>query len=128
MTRLKKELLFFLVAGCSAVGTDALIYHFLFQRLGYSPAKAVSFLTGTIVAYLLNKFLTFQAPQKSFTEFGRFGVLYSGTLVANVTVNRAILFLLPQHVLIAFLFATAVSAILNFLGQKFWVFAPAISR
>ena len=55
----------------------------------------------------------------------RFVILYSITLTANVIVNAAALQNLTNTVSSvqkAFLLATVVSALLNFLGMKFYVF------
>ncbi len=61
----------------------------------------------------------------------KFGALYGFSLVMNVAVNSSLLFLLhhfahvvdlPGKYLIAFVGATGFSAVMNFLGQKFWVF------
>lgn len=124
---LKKELPRFLVAGFSAVGTDLSIYYLLLDWLSYSPAKTISFLSGTVVAYLINKYWTFGRKEKSYQEMVKFLGLYLFTLAANVGVNRLTLGFLPDdfysRVFLAFLLATGVSTILNFLGQKFWVFA-----
>lgn len=124
---LKKQLPRFLAAGFSAVGTDFSIYYLLFDWLGYSPAKTISFLSGTIVAYLINKYWTFGKKEKSYREMAKFLGLYVFTLGANVSINLlALVFLiddLPFRVFSAFLLATGISTILNFLGQKFWVFA-----
>ena len=83
-------------------------------------------------AYLLNKFFTFKQPVHSTAELIRFFSLYGTTLVANVFVNYLALTLLPDFVgdflswsyivILAFVMATGVSTILNFTGQKLWVF------
>jgi len=126
MPGFRKELSRFLVAGFSAVGTDFGVYYLLFDFLGYSPAKVISFLSGTIVAYLINKYWTFEKKNKSYREMLKFLFLYLGTLIVNVAVNRISLRLLPglipYPILISFLLATGTSTILNFIGQKWWVF------
>lgn len=125
MSRIRKEIRWFIVAGVCAVGTDMLLYYLLFDRLGHSPAKAVSFLTGTCVAYVVNKYWTFEQHRSSYAEMARFGALYLTTLGANVGVNRASLALFPEAVFFAFLCATGTSTVLNFIGQKWWVFRRA---
>lgn len=116
-----KELQRFLVAGLSAVGTDLGSYYLLLNLFAHNIAKTISFLLGTIVAYIINKYWTFQKTEKSYPEIFRFAILYSLTLGANVLTNK---FVLDNTgvVLLAFLFATGVSTVLNFIGQKFWVF------
>lgn len=121
MSQLKKELKRFLVAGFSAVGTDLITYYLLLNILDHDIAKAISFLLGTIVAFIINKYWTFEKHEKSYKEIFQFGLLYTATLGANVFTNKIVLEY-TSIILLAFLIATAVSTVLNFLGQKFWVF------
>jgi len=119
---LKKQLSRFLVVGLSAVITDFTVYFILLTVLPHPPAKILSFIAGTLVAYIFNKYWTFEKPHRSNYELITFFLLYTVTLVANVGVNTLALNLLPQYTLLAFLCATATSTILNFIGQKWWVF------
>lgn len=121
MSKLKKELKRFLIAGFSAVGTDLVTYYILLNFLSHDVAKAISFLLGTIVAFVINKYWTFEKHDKSYKEIVQFTILYGLTLGANVITNKFILVQMDS-VLFAFLVATGVSTVLNFLGQKFWVF------
>lgn len=118
----RTQLLRFLVVGSSAVATDFLSYFFLLNLLSHAPAKTISFILGTIVAYVFNKYWTFEQPRRDRTEIIRFIILYSMTLGANVLVNQIALYLFPSLILLAFLAATGTSTILNFIGQKWWVF------
>jgi len=125
MTQLKKEIKRFLVAGCTAVGTDFAVYYLLLNFLTYSPAKTISFLSGSFVAYLINKFWTFEQHKKSYSEIGKFCILYTSTLIINVFSNKLVLDLgknFEYKTILAFLIATGISTILNFIGQKWWVF------
>ena len=122
MTKLKREVPRFIFAGICAVGTDLGSYYLLLKIINHSPAKAISFICGSIVAYIINKHWTFQQKRKSYSEMMRFAFLYSITLGTNVGVNKISLLILPDWVFIAFLVATGTSTILNFIGQKWWVF------
>lgn len=122
MSQIKKEIARFLVVGFSAFGTDLLVYYFLLHFFSHSLAKASSFITASILAYLLNKYWTFTQARRSFLEIVRFVILYISTLGANVAVNRIHLVLFPDWVFLAFLSASATSTVLNFIGQKWWVF------
>jgi putative flippase GtrA len=120
------------VAGFSAVGTDLATYCLLLGPIGPSPAKAVSFLSACCVAYLLNKFWTFKAKSHSWSEMTRFIGLYTGTFLTNVAVNKLVIVLMPEisstfpyTYQVGWLMATAVSTIINYFGQKFWVFRKA---
>ena len=121
MSQIKKELKRFLVAGISAVGTDLATYYILLNFFNTDIAKAISFLLGTIVAFIINKYWTFEKHEKSYKEIVKFGLLYSATLGANVITNKIVLDIFSITIL-AFLIATGVSTVLNFIGQKWWVF------
>ena len=121
MSKIKKELKRFLVAGISAVGTDLTIYYILLNFLSYDVSKAISFLFGAIVAFIMNKYWTFEKYEKSYKEVLQFGVLYGISLTANVVANKLVLEY-TSLILLAFLVATGISMTLNFLGQKFFVF------
>ena len=121
MSKIKKELKRFLLAGLSAVATDLATYYILLNFIPHDIAKAISFLLGTILAFIINKYWTFEKYQKSYKEMMKFGILYSLTLGANVMTNNIVLEY-TSLVFLAFLVATGVSTLLNFIGQKWWVF------
>ena len=121
MSKIKKELKRFLVAGLSAVGTDLVMYYILLNFMPHDISKAISFLLGTVVAFVINKYWTFEKHEKSYKEMLKFGILYSLTLGTNVMTNKMILEY-TSLVFLAFLVATGVSTVLNFIGQKWWVF------
>ena len=121
MNKVKKELKRFLVVGISAVTIDLTTYYLLLDFLSHDIAKAISFLLGTIFAFVINKYWTFEKHKKSYTEVFQFGVLYSVTLGLNVLTNKMVIDN-TQMVFLAFLMATGASTVLNFIGQKWWVF------
>lgn len=122
MTQTQKELKRFFFSGIAAVGTDCSTYYLLNNLFTYSTSKIISFILGTIVAYMLNKYWTFERYEKSFAEIIKFTLLYSATLAANVLTNKLVLNISGNMVFLAFLSATSVSTVLNFIGQKWWVF------
>jgi putative flippase GtrA len=119
--QIKKELKRFLVAGFGAVSTDLATYYILLNFLNTDIAKGISFLLGTIVAFVINKYWTFEKTEKSYQQIVQFSVLYTLTLGVNVVINKFILDIFGTT-LLAFLIATGVSTVLNFIGQKWWVF------
>lgn len=130
---IKKELpVFFLVGGLTVI-VDFFTYRAL---LAWSPlpldvAKGTGFVAGTVFAYIANQFWTFGHVVPSKGSLWRFVLLYSVTLAANVVVNGAILEHMDavQHaVQAAFVIATGVSAALNFIGMKFFVFRAQLHR
>lgn len=121
MSKIKKELKRFLVAGLSAVGTDLVMYYVLLNFLTTITSKAISFLLGTIIAFIINKYWTFEKYEKSIKEIFMFGILYSFTLGINVLTNKIVIES-TNIILLGFFVATSFSTVLNFLGQKFWIF------
>lgn len=117
-----KQVSRFLVVGTSAVITDFILYFLLINFLPPSVAKTISFIAGTVIAYIFNKHWTFEKSGKTRYEIVKFIVLYSSTLSANVAINALFLYIFPEYILLAFLFATGTSTVLNFIGQKWWVF------
>ena len=124
---IKRELITFLFVGTLTVLTDFLTYRALtqFQIIEVNVAKAIGFSTGTLFAYFANRFWTFDNKSNVMDSVTRFLFLYGSTLGANVLVNAFALRIitdLPAAVQLAFLLATIVSASLNFLGMKYFVF------
>lgn len=127
MTRTRQQLHRFLVVGSLTVLVDYAAYRlFLVLSAGVDVSKALGFLTGTVFAYLTNRRFTFQSTAPHGWQLVRFLAVYLSTLAANVVVNALALRVvsgLDYGVTVAFVIATAVSATLNFVGMKYWVFA-----
>ena len=121
MSDVKKELKRFLIAGFSAVSTDLGIYYLLMNLFNVNFSKGISVLSGATVAFLINKYWTFEKKERSFNEIIKFAILYLVTLGLNVLTNHIVLDI-SNIVILAFLVATGVSTVLNFIGQKWWVF------
>ena len=126
---IKRELVIFLIVGASTVLVDLMTYRGLiqFQVMEVNMAKATGFLVGTLFAYFANRFWSFSHNSHAPGSAWRFMVLYVSTLGANVLINALSLKLLADTSAafqLAFLLATGVSASLNFLGMKFFVFKP----
>lgn len=124
---IKRELGIFLIVGLLTVLVDFLSYHALmvFGLVDTNTAKAAGFLIGTLFAYGANRFWTFSHKPHAPGSVGRFAALYASTLGVNVFVNAFVLHLFIHSIAavhVAFVIATGVSACLNFLGMKFFVF------
>ena len=121
---LQKQALRFLAVGAFTALVDFASYRLLLALdLPITPAKAIGFVLGTTLSYLLNRAWTFGAGQHA---VGRFLVLYAVTLVVNVAVNAAAVAALADvagRITIAWLVAQAVASALNFLGMRSYVFA-----
>ena len=82
---LYKQISRFSVAGLSAVAVDFLSYYLLINYLSYDLSKTLSFIIGAIVAYVINKFWTFEKNNLSFKELAKFA-LYR--LIASVRLDE----------------------------------------
>ena len=115
------ELLKFCVGGGSAVVIDFITYLLLSNIVQVSTAKAISYVVGATVGFVINKLWTFQCKKFKMSEIMKYIVLYCCSAFANTFVNKIVL-RLSSSIIFAFLCATGTSTIINFLGQKFWVF------
>ena len=116
-----KEILKFLVGGGSAVVVDALFYAILKAYIDFSVAKAISYILGAFVGFIINKLWTFKSKKFKVAEIYKYIILYACSALANTGVNKFVIWIVPSTVL-AFLCATGTSTVMNFLGQKFLVF------
>ena len=137
----RKQLTKFVLIGILAVLTDLAMYWVFLNTLPEQVlpgamgnevlAKTLSFLSGLMVTYHLNKRWTWRRKDRSSSRFVKFLLTYGVSLVLNVTLNAALLRLLlgheqfaplPNKYFIAFVGATGVCATFTFLGQKLWIF------
>lgn len=116
-----KEILKFLVGGGSAVVVDALFYGILKAYIDFSVAKAISYILGAFVGFIINKLWTFESKKFKVAEIYKYIILYACSALVNTGVNKFVIWIIPSTVF-AFLCATGTSTVMNFLGQKFLVF------
>ncbi len=138
-SNVKKQFIKFVLIGSTAVLADLSVYYILLNlfpekiiRVNNEVyAKAISFVCGMAVTYTFNKYWTWKIKTRSNVRVIKFVVLYGTSMLINVGVNSALIAYLhktpfyndiPFKYLIAFIGATGISSIMNFAGQKFWVF------
>jgi putative flippase GtrA len=115
---------FVVVGGVAAVVDYGSYRLLLLLDLPIDPAKAIGFVLGTTLSYLLNRSWTFGAAGRAHVV-GRFVVLYGATLAVNVAVNAVGVRLLDGvtgRITIAWLVAQGVASTLNFVGMRYFVF------
>lgn len=119
---LDKSVIKFLVVGGCCTFIDYSIYMMIVDKIGALGGKGISMGCSMIINYLLNKYWSFDAKKtKKEKEITR----YILSQVANITVNMSINFIVLSVIgqkTIAFLCATGVAMIVNYLLQRFWVF------
>jgi putative flippase GtrA len=115
----------FVIVGLATVGIDFAVYTVcLSLKFAVVLAKTVGFISGTLFAYFANRMFTFKTNGGG-RRFFLFCLLYTISLLANVSANYLVLTILstmPQAIIIAFIFATGISAALNYFGMKMVVF------
>ena len=124
---IRREIVIFLIVGTLTVLIDFMTYRLLLWPgvFGIDFSKGIAFIAGTVFAYFANRSWTFGFKGRSVGTAMRFILLYSLTLGVNVSVNALMLKVMEEVIgafYHAFLIATGVSAILNFVGMKFFVF------
>jgi putative flippase GtrA len=126
---LNRQLLSFLIIGLTTVLVDFSVYSlFLSMHLvSIACAKSIGFIVGTLFAYFANRAWTFSDTSRDLNSIYRFALLYCLTLCINIAVNAWVISVLSTvswGVQFAFICATSVSACMNFIGMKWFVFNP----
>lgn len=122
----------FLLVGGTTVLVDFVVYQLLMLLgLEHEVAKTFSFTAGAVFAYVANWRFTFSGQAHRWS-LALFVMIYAAALGLNVGANALVLHVLGEHpawkVLFAFLVATGLSAVWNYIGMALFVFrAPRSS-
>lgn len=117
----------FLAVGMIAVGLDWGIYLALtnFFGVGAVRSKGLSYLIGTVFAFVANGRIVFQSDLAP-VNFLKHLLLYTFSLLANTQLfaywESKFSFESPIILVAALLTSTFVSTVINFVGMRFWVF------
>jgi len=123
---ISKELKYFFIIGLVTVLIDYSTYQSLiFFESNISIAKSIGFALGTIFSFIANRNITFNVKNNFFGHLIKFSMLYFTSMMFNVFVNSISLGLFINSnlkVQISFILATIISATINFVGMKYFVF------
>jgi putative flippase GtrA len=124
----QKQVMKFMTVGVINTTIDVIVYVVLtrgttFFAESLTLAKLLSFLSGTVSSFILNRLWTFEVKQRfSFLEVVRFYSVVSVSLIVNLGVMAFLTRSLGIYDLVALLITTVVTFGISFSLSKAWVF------
>jgi putative flippase GtrA len=121
--KIRGQLFKFLIVGGVAVLLDAIFYWILLYifNLDAAISKRISFIIGALWAYIGNKYFTFSANTHLINDGWKFALVYFSSFVIN-SITHDVYLQFHENYSVAFIAATGLSAVTNFIGQKLFVF------
>ena len=120
--KLEYQILVFLLIGGLATTIDFVIYNYLFTFFSINISKLISMLSSSLFSYFTNKIFTFNKGKHYNQKYLiKFYIIFLLNLLTNIIVNYYV-YKLTSVKLLAFILATLFGMMVNFIGQKFYVF------
>lgn len=122
----------FIIVGVlnTIIGMAAMLIAYNLFHLGYWISSAMDYIIGSIFSYFANKYFTFQSEKKSGSEVVRFVINIVVCYVLAYSIAKPVIeWLLKEISLsvsmleqISMIFGMCIFIVLNYFGQKFFVF------
>lgn len=108
--------------GVFSIAIDFIVYSVcqINFNISASYSKIISFIAASCNSFVFNKKITFKSKSKSTSQLFKFVVLYLTSLLFNSIVHDFTIKFVEDY--LPFIIATVTSVIINFNGQKYWVF------
>lgn len=99
-------------------------------HLGYWASSAMDYIIGSICSYFANKYFTFKSEKKSMSEIIRFATNIVVCYFISYSVARPIMEMVLKDINLSIsileqfsmFFGMGIFVVLNYFGQKFFVF------
>ena len=120
--KLENQILIFIVIGGLATTIDFIIYSYLLDFISINFSKFISMLVSSLFSYFMNKIFTFNKGKNYNSKYLiKFYIIFLLNLLTNIFVNYYV-YKWTSIKILAFILATLFGMIVNFIGQKFFVF------
>ena len=120
--KLEYQILMFIVIGGLATIIDFIIYNYLLAFISINFSKLISMLVSSLFSYFMNKIFTFNKGKNYNSKYLiKFYIIFLLSLLTNIFVNYYA-YKWTSIKILAFILATLFGMIVNFIGQKFYVF------
>ena len=120
--KLEYQILIFLFIGGLATIVDFIIYSYLLTFFSINISKLISMLSSSLFSYFMNKIFTFNKGKNYNSKYLlKYYIVFLLNLLNNIFVNYYI-YKWTSMKSLAFILATLFGMIVNFIGQKFYVF------
>ena len=120
--KLENQILIFIVIGGLATTIDFIVYSYLLNFFSINFSKLISMLVSSLFSYFMNKIFTFNKGKNYNSKYlTKFYIIFLLNLLTNIFVNYYV-YKWTSIKILAFILATLFGMIVNFIGQKFFVF------
>lgn len=120
--KLEYQILMFIVIGGLATTIDFIIYSYLLDFISINFSKLISMLVSSLFSYFMNKIFTFNKGKNYNSKYLiKFYIIFLLNLLTNIFANYYV-YKWTSIKILAFILATLFGMIVNFIGQKFFVF------